>query len=156
MGGEATVPLILSDLTWSLGNNLFGWLGFEGTINFWYEVFTGTERFRPLSAKSGSFGVDLGGVMADMVPAPVWTFQHTVFAKAGTFEGVQPARVFVPDVAFTPSLYGSVIRVVPASGGSYLLASGAGAGTNPLTKTGTGARGPVSYTHLTLPTTPYV
>jgi hypothetical protein len=146
MGGEATVPLILSDLTWSLGNNLFGWLGFEGTINFWYEVFTGTERFRPLSAKSGSFGVDLGGVMADMVPAPVWTFQHTVFAKAGTFEGVQPARVFVPDVAFTPSLYGSVIRVVPASGGSYLLASGAGAGTNPLTKTGTGARGPFGWT----------
>jgi hypothetical protein len=119
--GAATVPEILSDLTWALGNNLFGWLGMEATVNFWYEVFTGSLRFRPLSAKSGSFGVDLGGLMAELVPNPVWTFQHTVWAKPNTFESLQAARVFVPSADFTPTLYASVIRVAPASGPAYLL-----------------------------------
>lgn len=120
--GPATVPEILSDLTWALGNNLFGWLGMEGTLNFWYEAVTGTLRFEPISARSGSFGVDLDGLMASLVPNPVWTFQHTVWAKPGVFEALRAARVFVPALDFSPVLYASVIRVVPESGRPYLLA----------------------------------
>lgn len=136
--GEVSVPLVLSDLTWSLPTNLSGWLGMEFSLNFWYSLFAGTLGFEGLSAsdRSGSYGVNLSGMLADAGDltrssrtgfysnlSRVWTYGHIVWAAPGTIDALDDARVFLPAAAFRPTLYGSLLRLVPAGGSPFLLAA---------------------------------
>jgi large repetitive protein len=136
--GEVSVPLVLSDLTWSLPTNLGGWLGMEFSLNFWYSIFAGTLRFEGLSAsdRSGSYGVNLSGMFAspgDLTRSSstgfyanlsrLWTYGHIVWGAPGAIDVLDDARVFLPAAAFRPTLYGSLLRLVPAGGSPFLLAA---------------------------------
>jgi len=147
--GEVSILLILSDLTWSLQNNLLGWFGLDATINFWgsligslFQVISGSSDetlisrffdFQGLSSSSrlGAFGVRRDGLVTYKNPPRAWTYQHQVWAIPEEIDDLKAVRVFDPKGPFRPTLYGSVIRAVPSRGAPFLLRSmslGASAG----------------------------
>ena len=124
--GEISVPLLLSDFTWSIQNNLGGWFGMDFTLNFWIDMLSFGAgglagkffSFEGLaSERSGSFGVRRDGVFAG---ARAFTFQHEVWNSAALFD-VNPARLFDPGGAFRPNLYGTLLHGAPVSGTPFLL-----------------------------------
>ncbi len=139
--GEVSVLLILSDLTWSLQNNLLGWFGLDATINFWgsligslFQLFSGSSDkslisrffdFEGLSSSSrlGAFGVRRDGLVTYKNPPRAWTYQHQVWAIPEEIDDLKAVRVFDPRGAFRPTLYGSMLRAVPNSGVPFLLRS---------------------------------
>ena len=118
--------LTLSDLTWSLGNNLTGWFGLDWTVNLLGSLVKrlgdqhalrefGSSEF--VSAKySGHWGRRRGGLLSPR--GNVWTFQHLVWSSAFDFAELRVAHVIVPyetDAAKIPRLtqYGTMTTRPP-------------------------------------------
>jgi len=127
--GEISVPLLLSDFTWSIQNNLAGWFGMDFTLNFWIDLLSFNAggllgrffSFEGLESKrSGSFGVRRDGVFTG---SRAFTFQHEVWNSASIFDR-NFAQVFDPKGAFSPTLYGTLLRGVPTGGGAPFLLTG--------------------------------
>jgi YD repeat-containing protein len=145
--GEISIPLILSDLTWSLQNNLVSWLGMDFWLNFimsvglivppfvtdWGSRFIDSEGLGS-SDRLGSFAVRRDGFVGTFQQGGerAWTFQHIVWANRRlAFEPLTRVRVFVPDTDFRPSLYGSILKVEPSQGQPFLLRGTATPGNIP-------------------------
>jgi hypothetical protein len=124
--GENTGWIILSDFTWSFVHNLTGWLGMDLTINFWLSLFGAPwgqmaeffefEGFS--SARTGAFATRRNGVLAG---ARAFTLQHQIWSDARTFSDLAEVHLFAPAARFEPTLYGTLLRGVPASGAPFLL-----------------------------------
>ncbi|WOD39730.1 hypothetical protein [Nodosilinea sp. E11] len=135
--GEISIPLILSDLTWSLQNNLVSWLGMDFWLNFimsvglivpplvtdWGSRFIDSDGLGS-SDRLGSFGVRRDGFVGTFQQGGerAWTFQHIIWANRRlAFEPLTRVRVFAPDTDFRPTLYGTLLKVEPSNGSSFLL-----------------------------------
>ncbi len=129
--GEISIPLILSDFTWSLQNNLLGWLGLDLVVNFWGSIFTGNFGrffdFEGLSSSDrlGGFGIRRDGMVTYKNPSRAWTYQHQVWAIPEEIHDLAHVRVFDPKGEFRPTLYGTLLLAEPA-GGERLLLRGSG------------------------------
>jgi len=137
--GEISIPLILSDLTWSLPNNQMGWLGMDLTLNFWlsllispFQAMAGTdetfiEHFFSYSGlvssdRLGSFGVRRDGLFADHNPNPrAYSVQHIIWSEKQEFDELKDVRVLDPRQAFRPTLYGTLLRVDPVDADPFIL-----------------------------------
>ncbi len=121
--GEVNGWMVLSDLTWSLQNNILGWLGFEPVINLWGSIFTGkTKEFGESkyieSERTGSFGTIRNGCIAN---ERAKTFQHIIIGQVEEFLKLEDVHVFVPAARFAPSLYGTLLHCIPGHGTQFLL-----------------------------------
>ncbi|MBU1054948.1 MAG: hypothetical protein KKC46_14135 [Proteobacteria bacterium] len=121
--GEVNGWMVLSDLTWSLQNNIVGWLGFEPVINLWGSIFAGkTKEFGESkyieSERTGSFGTIRNGCIAN---ERAKTFQHMILGQVEEFLKLEDAHVFVPDTRFTPTLCGTLLHCIPDHGTQFLL-----------------------------------
>lgn len=126
--GEISGWLVLSDFTWSLQNNIAGWLGLETVLSFWGSLFGGKAgryfgTFEGLSSshRLGSFGIKRDGVFSKQDPDRAWTYQHIVYAPPDHLEEQRDTRVFAPNREFRPTLYGTLLRAVPKDGDPFLL-----------------------------------
>jgi hypothetical protein len=121
-----SVLVTLSDLTWSLQNNLTGWFGLDWTVNLLASLLKrlgdqhalrefGSSEF--VSAKyAGNWGRRRGGVLSPR--GRVWTFQHLVWSTAFDFSELRAAHVIVPDETDATkiprlTMYGTVLLVEP-------------------------------------------
>ncbi len=121
--GGWTFLMVLSDLTWSLQNNIVGWLGYEGFISLWGSIFSGNaDRYgwsRGVhSDRTGSYGVLRDGVIAN---DRAKTFQHIIIVKKEEIENLADVRVFAPEGEFVPTYCGTVLLATPESGRPFLL-----------------------------------
>jgi hypothetical protein len=130
--GEAsegwTVLMTLSDLTWSLQNNVVSWFGFDGTLNLWASLFGGigngeltsrfgfSEWFR--SERTGAWGVFRSGAFG---LERAFTLQHTIMCQPDDLNENADIRVFAPAAVFQPTFYGSVLRIEPEGRQPLLL-----------------------------------
>ncbi|OPY92544.1 MAG: hypothetical protein A4E73_01023 [Syntrophaceae bacterium PtaU1.Bin231] len=89
--GGWTFLMVLSDLTWSLQNNIVGWLGYEGL-------------------RDGVFANDRAK-----------TFQHIIIVKKEEIENLADVRVFAPEGEFVPTYCGAVLLITPEDGRPFLL-----------------------------------
>lgn len=136
--GEFSFWILLSDLTWSLQMNLSGWLAMDLTFNLWGSLLTSlftlpfnvgardaAGRFFSFdglySERVGTWGVRRDGLMGMFQEGRAWTFAHQVWCNGQEFEALQDARVFVPQSAFRPTLYGTLLRVAPQNNLPFLL-----------------------------------
>jgi len=121
--GGWTFLMVLSDLTWSLQNNIVGWLGYEGFLSLWGSIFSGNaDRYgwsRGVhSDRTGSYGVLRDGVFAN---DRAKTFQHIIIVNEEEIENLADVRVFAPDDEFVPTYCGTVLLVSPESGRPFEL-----------------------------------
>jgi|GEM_PF-480814 len=124
---------LLSTLTWAFPNNMLTWVGYELTLNFWGSLVSGQigRFFTGEHIYSERFG--MGALQLDGAMAPdgqVYTTQHIVWSKREHFEEHAEISGFAPDVALTPTYYGTILRIVPASANPVLL-RGSRPGTGP-------------------------
>ena len=131
--GAMSIPLLLlSDFTWSLQNNLSGWLVVDGMVNFWGSLVTGNiGRFFSAgglsSSRLGSFGVRRDGLLYF---GRAYTYQHTVWSSSEDIDELDDVRVFDPRAEFRPSLYGTLLRAVPENGAPFVLRGSGNTGVN--------------------------
>ena len=135
--------LIPSALTWSYQNTMASIFGFWLTLDFtpamilWFlpnlltlfliedlrehNEFRGFFDVEFLTAKNyDAFALRSGGLL-DMLQDQTWTYQFLVNDSGKNFTKLQFARLFRPDVPFTPALYGTVLHCVPSNGKAFLL-----------------------------------
>lgn len=129
--GSFSYAILLSDLTWSLQNNLVGWLGVDFVFNFWGSLFSGSigrffDRSGVYSDRIGTFGVRSDGVIGLLTGGRAFSFQHHVWSPSREFDELTDARVFDPRGMFRPGLCGTLLRAVPRSGTPFLLQGDAG------------------------------
>jgi large repetitive protein len=134
--------LIPSALTWSYQNTVASIFGFWLTMDFTPAVilyllpnlitlfqndslrdenpFGGFFDVEFLGAKNyDAFALRSGGLLA--IKDQTWTYQFLVNETGDEFEQLEFARLFQPNLTFTPALYGSILRCVPSSGDPFLL-----------------------------------
>lgn len=122
--GEFSVPLLLSSTTWAWGNNVFSMLVMDATINFWLSLFNfeGRDNLRGrfwdieglmASDHVGTWAFRRDGFWSKEDPLQAWTFQHLCYAVPEEFDKLRHARLFNPNDRFQPSLYGTLLKVVP-------------------------------------------
>lgn len=121
--GGWTFLMVLSDLTWSLQNNIVGWLGYEGFLSLWGSIFSGNaDRYGwsqgVHSDRTGSYGVLRDGAFAN---DRAKTFQHIIIVNQEEIENLADVRVFAPNEEFVPTYCGTVLLVTPESGRPFLL-----------------------------------
>ena len=74
-----------------------------------------------ISAKNfDAFGLRADGWLSRIQPV-AWTYQFLVNEEELSFTQLEHARLFAPDAAFRPTMYGSVLRCVPASASPFVL-----------------------------------
>ena len=126
--------LIPSALTWSLQNtvgSLLGmWLNLEFSPLGWIvSAALGTNPFdlEWIGARNfDSFGLRADGWLAKAGNKRTWTYQFLVNQDAEHFTALEDARLFAPDSAFRPTLYGTALRCVPASACPFVIRGGRG------------------------------
>lgn len=121
--------LIPSALTWSMQNtigSLLGmWLNLEFSPLGWIiSAAVGAKPFDVewISAHNfDAFGLRSDGWMSRIQPV-AWTYQFLVNEESVSFTNLDHPRLFAPNAAFQPRLYGSLLRCAPASADAFLLA----------------------------------
>jgi hypothetical protein len=121
--GGWTFLMALSDLTWSLQNNIVGWLGYDGFLSLWGSIFSGNAGRYGWSRgvhsdRTGSYGVLRDGVIAN---DRAKTFQHIIIVNQEAIELLADVCVFAPEGEFVPTYCGSVLLVTPEEGKPFLL-----------------------------------
>lgn len=127
--GEFSVWVLLSDLTWSLQNNIVGWLGVDFVFNFWGSLFTAWtgsfgrffDRSGLYSERAGTWGVRSDGVIGLITGGRAFAFQHQVWSPSQDFDELSDARVFDPQGDFRPILCGTLLRAAPQDATPFLL-----------------------------------
>jgi hypothetical protein len=158
--------LPLSDITWSLQNNIVSLLGMDFTVNLWGSLVGGIVdhslpgRFASFTGVSssdrvGSYGILRDGWLRNFQSNRAFTYAHTMFAHRDHVAEQKQAQVFVPADAFTPTCYGSVLRLEPAGEPPVLLRGDAvlGAG-GPLTWSRSGETAVAALPGSTVPAFP--
>ena len=134
--------LIPSALTWSYQNTLGSIFGMWLTLDvvpamvLWFipNLFTAFQiddlrnwffgkafDVDGVSAKGfDSFGIRADGWIARAAPT-AFTYQFIVNDEASDFSNLEDARLFAPDAAFRPLLYGTVLRCAPQDKTPFLL-----------------------------------
>jgi large repetitive protein len=126
-GGGGLAALIISDLTWSLQNNLLTFFGIDWVFNFVMSLLTGFQLgdFGSTtglgSSRVGSFGLRRDGFVAFITGGRAFTTQHLVWSPAEEFELLHEARVIDPGTEFEPTLYGGLLAGRPRSGEPFVL-----------------------------------
>ena len=125
--GEISFGFLVSTLTWALQNNFTGWVGLYFTINLWGCLFTGNldrlGRWKHISSDRFNIGgFNLDGVLNGDTGA--WTMQHIIWARGEYMDGLKDVFVFDPKGEFKPTLYSSMLRIVPSDGSAPLLIRG--------------------------------
>lgn len=120
--------LIPSALTWSIQNtigSLLGmWLNLEFSPLGW--IISAAVKADPFDAEWISannyhaFGLRADGWLSRIQPV-AWTYQFLVNEEKEAFTALEDARLFSPDAAFRPTLYGTVLRCVPADDDAFVL-----------------------------------
>lgn len=122
----SAVGVTISDLGWSLQNNLTGFMGLDWTLNLWVSLLKrlgdqhalrdfGSSEF--VSSKyAGNWGLRRGGILS--LRGRVWTFQHLVWTTPFDLAELRTAHVFVPketNPRTVPGLtqYGTVLLAEP-------------------------------------------
>ncbi|MEV0644073.1 hypothetical protein AB0I28_02295 [Phytomonospora sp. NPDC050363] len=121
--------LPLSDFTWGLQNNIVSLLGLDFTVNWWGSLFSGQPgRFFHFDGVStsdriGAYALRRDGVFSG---SRAFTFAHTMFVNDEGLRRVTNAELFHPTAAFSPTYYGSVLRMARtgAEGPPPLLLAG--------------------------------
>ena len=130
--GESSVGLAvlvhISSFTWGMQNNVLGWFGLDWSLNFWATFITGLWQLGPLGPffdfqgftgeRQKTFGVRRAGLLST---DRAWTLQHLIWNEADHIDEVADVHVVDPLGRWTPRLYGTVIRVDPAEGDTFLL-----------------------------------
>ena len=121
--------LSLLSLTWASQHNLAG-LFMVDLLNLLLALFSfdgdqlgqWTSKSAVSSTWHGGWGFRFDPVGIKKVLEPfmgrdrVWTYHHLVWAAQRQFDELAMARVFVPETAFRPSLYGTLLRFLPIYG----------------------------------------
>jgi large repetitive protein len=120
--------LIPSALTWSIQNTIGSLLGMWFNLEFsplgWIvSAAAGAKPFDVewVTAKNfDCFGLRADGWMSRIQPV-AWTYQFLVNEERASFTALEDARLFAPDAAFRPTLYGTVLRCAPADSAVFLV-----------------------------------
>ena len=133
--------LIPSSLTWSLQNTIGSLLGMW--LNLEMAPLGMIVSAAAIAATTPQGGVfDIGGISGNNFDAfairsdgwlarlqsqggaattRTWTYQFLVNAPDANFTRLEDARLFAPNAAFRPRLYGSVLRCAPQNNAPFLL-----------------------------------
>jgi hypothetical protein len=138
--GEISFPwwVLLSDLTWSYGHLIASIFGLDLTVNFPASLIYGIGQaifgsstpnvlvdylgslFDGVSATRGQgFGLRRGGALAPSGFA--FTYHHIMFSRKVDEQTYTKVNVFDPKGAFALTHYGTVLRLDPSDGGSFVL-----------------------------------
>ena len=130
--GESSVGVAvlvhISSFTWGMQNNVLGWFGLDWSLNFWATFITGLWQFGPLGPffdfqgftgqRQKTFAVRRAGLLSS---DRAWTLQHLIWNEADHIDETADVHLVDPQGRWTPRLYGSVIRVDPSEGDTFLL-----------------------------------
>lgn len=127
--GGISAGLVISDLTWSLQNNLLTFFGIDWTINLFGSLITQpfgldvdffSSRGLTASDRHGAFGVRRDGVIAAGKRA--FATQHIIWAPESEFTELEHGEVIdCGTVELTH--YGSILSIAPAGHRRSLLQS---------------------------------
>ena len=141
--GAISAGLIISDITWSLQNNILTFFGLDWTINFLASLFTGfqigefgSSEGLKASDRMGSFALRRDGVLVNsgthaatgLRDSRAFTTQHIVWATANDFILLERGRVIDPKERFEPTLYGTLLLAQPKEQPPFVLVGGGGTG----------------------------
>lgn len=149
--GAISAGLVISDLTWSLQNNILTFFGLDWTINFLASLFTafqvgefGSSEGLKSSDRMGAFALRRDGVLVNsgthadtgLRNSRAFTTQHIVWATANDFILLERGRVIDPKEKFEPTLYGTLLLAEPKPeddddkrvATSFVLVGGGGTG----------------------------
>jgi hypothetical protein len=85
------------------------------------------------SEQAGTWGWRSDGVIGKLTNGRAFSFQHQIWSPSHEFNVLDDARAFIPQAAFRPALYGSMLRGKPNEHDPFLLVGDANL-------TGTGLR----------------
>lgn len=118
--GGISAGLVISDLTWSLQNNLLAFFGIDWWFNLFGSLFTGfqlgdfgSSEGLKSSDRLGSFGLRRDGLIGHITGGRAFTTAHIVWAPAREFDELARGRVIDPAGRFEPSLYGTLLVARP-------------------------------------------
>jgi hypothetical protein len=120
--------MIPSALTWSIQNTIGSLLGMWFNLQFsplgW--IISAAVGARPFDAEwikannHDAFGLRADGWLS-RIQSVAWTYQFLVNEEEASFTALEDSRLFAPDAPFRPTLYGTVLRCVPATGQPFVL-----------------------------------
>ncbi len=125
--GESSIGLFFLDITWALQHNVAGWFGLDWTIAFWSSFFGGlgqaivgifTDTGRNLlgrwfdfegvlNSRTGAYAMRRGFWGVDRA----FTYQHIMVCSEESFNSRDNINVINPKTSFSPTLYGTMLRV---------------------------------------------
>ncbi|MBN8633748.1 MAG: hypothetical protein J0M07_00385 [Anaerolineae bacterium] len=118
--------ILITDFTWASQNNMLGLLGLDFIFNFWASLFSGNigaffDREFFYSEQAGTWGWRSDGVMGKITGGRAFAFQHQIWSPSHEFNVLDDARGFIPNAAFRPTHYGTILRGKPKDKDAFLL-----------------------------------
>jgi hypothetical protein len=117
---------IPSALSWSMQNTLGSLLGMWFNLDFspWGLIVAAAMGRRPFdlgfvtATNYDMFALRTDGFMATQ---RAFTYQFFMSLQGPTYDALDDARLFVPDSAFRPTLYGSLLLMKPAKSAPFVI-----------------------------------